>query len=264
MPENLNELYSNTNFIITGGALKTLTDFLNARRVQALVVEKVSADTLNVLDADGVAPTSLTLKDNVSELFSSGIVKQSFEIGFANGNNEWPGVVRIRGANWTIYLLLKKSPESPDAFIKELEPCAGLIGLWQTVKTISETEKKLSRLSYMILATKSTLASIFEPMPLQYFASFIADVVKESLFPKSVVILRDDGKNLTVFNGKADVIPSREGFYASQILPPTPIVTKKDSPVEVVLPIAEGDCRLFCLMQWDNLPDEQTMNFLRH
>ena len=114
----------------------------------------------------------------------------------------------------------------------------------------------------MILATKSTLASIFEPMPLQYFASFLADVLQESLFPKSIVILRDEGSYLTVFNGKADNIPERKGIYASQILPPTPIVVKSDSPAEVVLPVAEGDCRLFCLIQWEELPDDQTMNFL--
>ena len=37
---------------------------------------------------------------------------------------------------------------------------------------------------------------------------------------------------------------------------------KSDSPAEVVLPVAEGDCRLFCLMKWDELPDKETMNFL--
>ena len=148
------------------------------------------------------------------------------------------------------------------ALIEELKPYAGLIRLWQTVKNISDTEKKLSRLSYMILATKSTLASIFEPMPLQYFASFLADVLQESLFPKSIAILKDEGNYLTVFNGQADSIPERKGIYASQILPPAPVITSKDSPVEVVLPVAEGDCRLFCVINWDTLPDEQTMNFL--
>ena len=99
-------------------------------------------------------------------------------------------------------------------------------------------------------------------MPLQYFASFLSDVLQESLFPKSVAVLRDEGSYLTVFNGQADNIPERKGIYAAQILPPVPVIVKRDSPVEVLLPIAEGECRLFCLMHWDELPDEQTMNFL--
>ena len=262
MSENIKELYNKTDFIITGGALKTLTDFLNDKEIKALVVEKGNSDTLNVIDAAGIVPESLIIKDDVSKLFASGIVKETFEIEFSKGNDEWPGVVKIRGSEWEIYILLKNIPENPELFIEELKPFAGLISLWQTFKKTSETEKKLSRLSYMILATKNTLASIFEPMPLQYFASFLADVLQESLFPKSVAILRDEGNYLTVFNGKADSIPAREGLYASQILPPTPIITKKEEPVEVVLPVAEGECRLFCLMHWDKLPDEQTMNFL--
>ena len=166
------------------------------------------------------------------------------------------------GAHWELYILLKDKPANPDSLIENLKPYAGLIMLWEEMRKISETEKKLSRLSYMILATKSTLASIFEPMPLQYFASFLADVLQESLFPKSVAILKDEGSYLTVFNGKADSIPERKGIYASQILPPAPVVVKNDKPAEVVLPVAEGDCRLFCHMTWDKLPDDETMNFI--
>ena len=263
MSENIKELYSKTDFIITGGALKILTDFLNEKNIKALVVEKGNTDTLNVIDAAGIVPQSLTLKDNITDLFASGIAKENFELEFSHGHDdEWPGVIRVRGSEWEVYILLKEIPENPQALIEELKPCAGLIRLWQNFKKISDNEKKLSRLSYMILATKSTLASIFEPMPLQYFASFLADVLQESLFPKSVTILRDEGNYLTVFNGQADNIPAREGIYASHMLPPTPVITKKDKPVEIVLPVTEGDCRLFCVMQWDKLPDEQMMNFM--
>lgn len=260
---NINELYNQTDFIIKGGALKNLTDFLNERGIKALVLEATAfAENLNVVDAAGLVPSSLTLKDEISKLFPSNIAKESFELEFSEGPEEWPGVIRIMGAEWKIFILLKEKPSDPEALVKDLKPYAGLIRLWQTFKKISDTEKKLSRLSYMILATKSTLASIFEPMPLQYFASFLADVLQESLFPESIAILKDEGNYLTVFNGKADSIPARQGLYASQILPPTPVITKSDSPVEVVLPVAEGDCRLFCLMKWKNLPDDQTMNFL--
>ena len=262
MSENIKELYSKTDFIITGGALKTLTDFLNEKGIRALVLEKGNADKLNVIDAAGLVPESLIIEDNVTGLFASGVVRESFELEFSKGNDEWPGVIRVRGNEWAVYILLKDLPGDPEALVEELRPCAGLIGLWQNFKKVSDTEKKLSRLSYMILATKNTLASIFEPMPLQYFASFVADVLQESLFPKTVAILRDEGDYLTVMNGKIDNIPAREGVYASPILPPTPVITRKDSPAEVILPVAEGDCRLFCIMHWDTLPDEQTMNFL--
>ena len=258
MPENINELYNRIDFLINGGAVKTLTDFLTASNIKAVIAEPGVPGLLNVIDAAGLVPSSLTLEDKISTLFTKSVAKEAFELDYS----EEAEAVRIKGSQWELYILLKDKPESPASFIAELKPYAGLIMLWETSRKISDTEKKLSRLSYMILATKSTLASIFEPMPLQYFASFLADVLQESLFPKSIVILRDEGSYLTVFNGKADNIPERKGIYASQILPPTPIVVKSDSPAEVVLPVAEGDCRLFCLIQWEELPDDQTMNFL--
>ena len=262
MSENINALQNRIDFIVNGGALKLLNDFLNDKGIKALIVEPDDSGSLHVLDAIGVVPESLKAADDVSHLFTKGVTRDSYELDFAEGPQSWPGVVRLRGTHWQIYILLKDKPADSSALIEELKPYAGLIRLWQTVKNISDTEKKLSRLSYMILATKSTLASIFEPMPLQYFASFLADVLQESLFPKSIAILKDEGSYLTVFNGQADNIPERKGLYASQILPPAPVITSNDSPVEVVLPIAEGDCRLFCVIHWDKLPDEQTMNFL--
>ncbi|MBR1486065.1 MAG: hypothetical protein IJ597_02280 [Synergistaceae bacterium] len=262
MSENLRELYNKTDFIITGGALEILTGFLNEKGIKALVVEKANADSLNVIDAAGVVPTGLSIKNCTNGLFSAGVVKDAFEINFAKSNGEWPGVIRFRGAEWEIYILLQDLPADSDALIEELKPCAGLIAWWQTFKKTSEMEKKLSRLSYMILATKSTLASIFEPMPLQYFASFLADVLQESLFPKSVAILKDEGNYLTVIHGNVKNIPERKGIFASLILPPNPVVTQKDSYVEIVLPVAEGDSRLFALMEWEKLPNDQTLNFL--
>ena len=259
---NINELYRQTDFLVNGGVLKSLTDFLNSKNIHALVVEPVNSETLNVIDAAGIVPQSLTLNDSITKFFTKGIARESFELELSDGNDEWPSVIRIRGSEWEIYILMKDKQNEPAKLIEELKPYAGLLRLWQTFKNIDGTEKKLSRLSYMILATKSTLASIFEPMPLQYFASFMTDVIQESLFPKSIVILKDEGNYLTVFNGQADSIPERTGIYASQILPPAPVITKRESPVEIVLPVAEGNCRLFCVIQWDKVPDEQTMNFL--
>ncbi|MBQ7169612.1 MAG: hypothetical protein IJR63_06895 [Synergistaceae bacterium] len=262
MPENINELYSQIDFLINGGAVKTLTDFLEGSGIKAVIAEPGTPGLLNVTGAAGLVPSSLTIKDEITGLFPKSVAKESYELNYSAGNDSWPGVVKIYGAYWELYILLKDKADSPESLLEKLRPYAGLVMLWENMRRITETEKKLSRLSYMILATKSTLASIFEPMPLQYFASFLADVLQESLFPKSVVILKDEGSYLTVFNGKADNIPEREGIYASQILPPTPVVVKNDSPAEVVLPVAEGDCRLFCLMTWDKLPDNETMNFI--
>ena len=263
MSENINDLYSRIDFLINGGAVKCLTDFLDESSIKAVIAEPgCPSSLLNVIGASGLVPSSLTINDDVSVLFPKSVVKESFELEYSDGSKSWPFAVRIRGLHWELYILLKEKPESPDSFVKNLEPYAGLISLWETSRKITETEKKLSRLSYMILATKNTLASIFEPMPLQYFASFLADVLQESLFPKSIAILKDEGDYLTVFNGKADSIPERKGIYSTQILPPTPVVIKNETPVEVVLPVCEGDCRLFCLMSWDEKPDDQTMNFL--
>lgn len=262
MSENINEFQNKIEFLVNGGALKTLTDFLNSKGIKALIVEPDEAGKLSVIDAAGLVPQSLTLEDEITKLFPSSIAREAYVLEFSEGSGKWQGVIQVKGEGWRIYILMEAKPANPSGLIEELKPYAGLIRLWQMFKNISSTEKKLSRLSYMILATKSTLASIFEPMPLQYFASFLTDVLQESLFPKSIAILKDEGSYLTVFNGQADSIPERRGIYASQILPPAPVIISKDSPAKVVLPVAEGDCRLFCLMQWDKLPDEQTMNFL--
>ena len=165
MPENIRELQNRIDFLANGGALKILTDLLTDKGIKALIAEPGESGMLNVIDAAGLVPESLKLTDDVSALFPKGIAHESYELDFSEGSKTWPGVIRIRGAHWQIYILMKDKPSDPAALIEELKPCAGLIMLWQTVKNISETEKKLSRLSYMILATKSTLASIFEPMP---------------------------------------------------------------------------------------------------
>ena len=264
MSENVSELYNKIDFLVNGGALKNLTDFLDSKSMRALIVQPSGLDKLNILDAAGIVPQSLTINDEITKLFTHNIVKESYELEYCENldSESWPAVIRIRGEHWEVYIILKDKPAAPEEFISELKPYAGIIRLWQTFSKINDNEKKLSRLSYMILATKNTLASIFEPMPLQYFASFLTDVLQESLFPKSIAILRDEGNYLTVFNGKADNIPERKGIYSSQILPPTPVLTKNEAPFEIVLPVAEGGLRLFCVMTWDNLPDEQTMNFL--
>ncbi|MBQ3455589.1 MAG: hypothetical protein IJG36_04070, partial [Synergistaceae bacterium] len=182
MSENINELYRNIDFLINGGVVKTLTDFLSGNGIKALIAEPGNPGVLNVIDAAGLVPSSLTLKDEITSLFPKSPAKESYQLEISSGSETWPCAVKIFGSHWEIYILLKEKPANSESFLENLKPYAGLIHLWETSRRISETEKKLSRLSYMILATKSTLASIFEPMPLQYFASFLADVLQESLF----------------------------------------------------------------------------------
>jgi hypothetical protein len=160
---------------------------------------------------------------------------------------------------WSFYILLR---ESPGVWISELHPIAGLISLWQTFQQVSVTEERLSRLSYMILATKNTLPSIFEPMPLDYYTAFLTDALRESLFPRSLSIFQDDGAKLVFLEGDERVPPERKGLYLQPMLSPKPIVTQRDAvPYEVVLPIAEP-YKLFCISEWDKLPTEETLDFL--
>lgn len=256
MSDNIN-LYNQINFLVNGGALKSLTDFLASKNFKALVLEKNNS-VLNVLEAAGIVPESLTLQDDISKLFKTSVVKETFEVDFCESSNSWPEIFRISGQEWEIFILLEQKVPDPEKFMKELEEYAGLISLWEKFRKISEIERKLSRLSYIFLATKNTLASIFEPMPLEYFASFMYDVLKESIFPKSITILKDDGNSLRVMKGNAENIPERTGIFAEQILPPAPVNLND----RTVVPVWEGDLRLFCVIEWENFPDEQTLNFL--
>ncbi len=262
------EFYEKIDFVLSGGALKYLSDFLALQNHPAIVMEPRGAD-LHVLDATGVSPEKLILKGesaSLNNIFPKSPVKANVEIDQAESQGEWPWVIRLRGYHWTLYILLKDKAD--EAFLKELHPYAGFLRLWQTFQRIDMTEKRLSRLSYMILATKSTLASIFEPMPLNYFVDFIYDVLRESLFPRSISIFKDDGSKLTLLSGDELAPPLREGLFAQLILPSTPVITKAvktdNALLEVVLPISEADSqqRLFCITKWDELPNEETINFL--
>ena len=258
----MNKLYEQVDFILSGGALNLLVDFLTPRVESALLVSPQGAD-LEILDAIGTETKGLILSGQASDLksaFPEHPMAGKYEVTRAAIKGEWPWAVRIRCLNWSLYILLREEPD--EKLVADLLPLAGLISLWQTHQQIGTTEERLSRLSYMILATKNTLASIFEPMPLDYYAAFLSDVLRESLFPRSVAIFRDDGRQLVFLEGDERTPPAREGLYSQKMLPPVPIVTRREgTPYEVVLPIAEP-YRLFCLTEWDKLPTEETLNFM--
>ena len=99
MSENINEFQNRIDFIVNGGALKTLTDFLNSKNIKTLIVEPDSG-SLNVLDAAGVVPEGLKIADEVTGLFTKGVAREAYEINFAQGPASWPGVLRVRGSQW--------------------------------------------------------------------------------------------------------------------------------------------------------------------
>ncbi len=259
----MNNMYEQMDFVLSGGALKLLTDFLAPKVPSALILVPRGAD-LHILDAVGTNPTQLILPGEalrLRSLFSSRPAVSPCELEQAQTEKEgWPWGLRMRGPHWEVYILLREKAD--ESLLDELKPYAGLVRLWQQFQRVDANESKLSRLSYMILATKSTLASIFEPMPLEYFASFVADVLRESLFPKTVSILKDEGGRLSLLAGKMDVLPPREGIYAQTILPSAPVLNHGPAPYRVVLPIAEAETRLFCILEWEDLPDSEMLHFL--
>jgi hypothetical protein len=250
------------DFILSGGALRSLVEFLAPKVSSALIASPKGAD-LEIVDAVEAKTAGLFLKGwglKLASAFPKQKKAKKFEVNRAPIEGEWPWAVALRGKQWAFYILLREEPS--EAMLAELHPIAGLISLWQEFQRMEATEDRLSRMSYMILATKSTLASIFEPMPLNYYASFLTDVLNESLFPRSLSIYKDEGGALALIEGD-DPPPERKGIYSSILIPPpTPIVTKSDAPpYEVVLPIIEP-YRLFCVTKWDKIPEQETMDFL--
>jgi hypothetical protein len=249
------------DFVLSGGALKLLVDFLRPKVEAALIVTPKDTD-LEIIDALGVRTEGLFLRGRAEWLasaFPERVLAGKFSVDLAPLEGEWPWAVRLHGVHWSFYILLRQSPE---ALLRELHPFAGLISWWQAFQQFETTEERLSRLSYMILATKNTLASIFEPMPLDYYAAFLTDVLRESLFPRSLTVFQDDGEKLAFLEGDERPAPERDGLYKQTMLPPAPIVVAQaHGSYEVVLPIIEP-YRLFCVSEWDKRPTEETLNFL--
>jgi hypothetical protein len=255
------------DFILSGGALKLLSDFLTPKVGVALITHPCDSD-LEIVDAVGVQAKELILcgwASKAAAAFTDRPLGEKFEVSQApfdaSLSGDWPWIVRIRGLHWAFYILLQE--KAGDDLLRDLKPYAGFLFLWQTHRQVEEADARLSRLSYTILATKSTLASIFEPMPIDYYAAFLADVLRESLFPHSISIFRDDGQALSFLEGDERTPPPREGFYTQSILPATPVFTRRESaPYEMVLPVVDEIERLFCVTEWDKKPVEETLNFM--
>ncbi len=118
MPENINELYKRIDFLINGGAVKVLADFLTSEGIKAVIAEAGTPGILNVIDAAGVVPSSLTLNDETSGLFTQTPAKEAYSLEYAEGAKTWPGIIRIRGFHWEIYILLTEKPSNPESLMK--------------------------------------------------------------------------------------------------------------------------------------------------
>ena len=115
----VNNLYEQMDFVLSGGALKSLTDFLALRVPSALILVPRGAD-LHILDAVGVNPTQLILPGEglrLGSLFSSRPAVSPCELEQARTEKEeWPWVLRMRGPHWEVYVLLREKADELKVF----------------------------------------------------------------------------------------------------------------------------------------------------
>lgn len=272
----MKELFERTEFLLNGGVLSMLSDRL-ATQVERGIILRPSGGDMEVLEAFGMDLQSLFLEGRACDIqnaFPSSFLHDDYDVASAQLLEEWPWGIRLRGRDWAFFVLLSEAPSKD--MLEEMTDFAGLVNLWQKHHRMVSTEERLSRLAYMVLATKSTLASVFEPMELRFFASFLRDVVMESLFPSRLSIILDREGQLSHLSGEAIQMPPRSGLFAQAILSPV-LASIDESSVDIigpeifeklrgdwsaVLPIIGEDVRLFCLFQWDKLPGEESLNFI--
>jgi len=272
----VHDLYEKMSFILHGGILDRFADYLSNYTNRALLLES-RKDELILLEAVGITPSSLILSDkneHIASLFSNQMSLSPFPINVDLFSCTWKWGLSIKGEKWSFYLLVDQQPSS--SFLETLPAFEGIIDIWQSFKEKEKIEHRLSRLDYMILATKSTLASIFEPMPLEYFAAFLGDVIRESLFPEDLLILHDDGDMLHLLEGKLHAIPERDAVLTKRFLTsaPLPIDEKHKNffgenhyaqlskKWTVFLPVLSKKQRLYCLLKWNRALEQEDLNFL--
>jgi hypothetical protein len=228
------------DFILKGGLWEKIAEQLVELIPSALIVEIKNEDIV-VIEAVNVELDRLVFKDKGNELLSctpkiSPINKlyfDNFSIPPISLLEEWTNAIRFHGKSWDIYVLIKETPSQD--LIYALRPYLKVIELWISLRSSPQLEERLSSLSYMILATKNTLTSIFEPMSIEYFAEFLRGVLKEILLTKKIAVYLDDGFSITLLKGDDFGTPLRSGIFASKMLSPTPIVFKDKEVNEIGL-----------------------------
>ncbi|MCL2767675.1 MAG: hypothetical protein FWE49_02985 [Synergistaceae bacterium] len=274
------------DFILQGGLWEKLTEELAKFTSSALIVEIKNVDVV-VIEAMNAELDRLMFKGAGKELLSISpeshsihkVYCDNFSIPVITQLGEWTNVIRfhVRGEN--IYVLLKEAPSQ--GFLMAVKPFLKVIAHWFSLKNSTQLEERLSTLSYMILATKNTLASIFEPMSIDYYAEFLRGVLVESLFPQKIAIYIDDGVSLELLKGDNLGTPGRSGIFASKMISPVPVFYNAEDAKKLglsfqeqnsgmsifILPITctianEQSYRLFCVGLWEKYNSREILNFM--
>ena len=282
----LREFCDRMSFVLDGGVFSLLEERLEVEPGRALVLQETGR-SLAVVTAVRFAPPALSFPEGLLALektfsregpspSSSGawVTEPSPEVAELFGG-EWKEVARLAGGRWRYYLLTTL-PLSLE-LRSDLGAFARLVGLWQDHQKVSPLENRLSRLSYTLLAARSAIASIFEPMPVEYFSAFLGDVLRESVFARRLAVLEDRGDSWRHLWGEPRYEPTRHGVFRETRILPSPLVVDEEHEgvlgganltalhalgIHVVLPLTGGPHRLFALMGWDRAPSEEDMNFL--
>ena len=273
------------DFILQGGLWEKITKELTRFTTSALIIE-IKDEDIVVLEAVNAKLDRLVFKGVGNELLSYSpevppvrkIFFDSFSIPVIPQLGEWTNAIRFHGKEWDIYILITETPSQD--LLDAIEPFLKVISLWISLRNSSQLEEKLSALSYMILTTKNIMATIFEPMSVEYFAEFLRGVFKESFFAEKTAIYVDDGSSIKLIKGDDLGSPSRSGIFAAKILSPTPVIYKDKEANEIglnsqfmsgksvfILPITDStteivNYRLFCIGVMEKPNAQEIINFM--
>jgi hypothetical protein len=282
MRENICE---QIDFILQGGLLEKIAGELEKFTSSALILEIKNEDVI-VLEAVNVELDRLMFKDIGRELLSCSPVVppiqklyfDNFPIPVIPQLEKWRNVIRFHSKEWDIYILIAEAPSQD--LLDALRPYLKVVSYWISLRNSSQLEERLSTLSYMILTTKNTLASVFEPMSIEYYAEFLRDVFKESFFPQKIAVYVDDGFSVKLLKGDNLGTPNRTVFFATVKSFPKPIVYKAEDADKIgldsqlingesiiVLPVTHSAAsnlndRLFCIGVWEKHSANEVLNFM--
>lgn len=284
---SLRDACERTHFLLNGGVPSLLGEVLDATETPALLLRREGRD-LVVTWATRFSPPSLLFSDSAAlleklfppcETFPAAHTLATLlpeETAEFFGDVPWSRAICLRSARWVFYLLLGSS-EIPPGLEAELPYLVRLFAMWQDHLAVSDLEMRLSRLSYHLLVTEAAFSSIFEPLPVEYFATFLGDVLSEGVFAVSVQVILDEGHSWRPLLGARDILPRREGVFKSRRTAPAPIPVDEEHAktlgasnllllrqkrIHVVLPLSGGKTTLFCFLSWASPPEQEVLHFL--
>ena len=273
------------DFILHGGLWVRITEELEKHTKSALIVEIRNEDVV-VMEAVNAELDRLVFKGVANELSSclpkvppiQKLYFDNFSIPAISRFEKWSNAIRFHGNEWNILILMAENP--PQELLDNLVPYLDVISHWVSLRRSTQLEDRLSALSYMILTTKNILASVFEPMNLEYFAVFLHSVLKESFFARKIAIYVDDGTSMKLLAGDSLGTPERVGIFAKKLLSPTPIMYKDEEAQKIgldsqfvvgksvfILPVTcshadKVDYRLFCVGVLEKTNAKEMLDFM--